>query len=163
MSKQVPVHFGGFARRPEPTSVSAQVARNLGLSSHAAVTSPRGDVKAAVARALSGMDALAEGETAEFAMLAPGDLIEQAVDALSALGAGPDYEPKELATALLPALSALGRAHGGADDDDNDAAAHGDDDGATRGRHGDPAQEEMARRCIVEGHAGVVVSHIRTR
>src|SRR5271156_2278798 len=107
MSKHVPVHFGGFGRRPEPTSVSAQVARMLGLSSHTQVTSPRGDVKAAVARALSDMDKLAEGQTAEFAMLAPGDLIQQSIDALSALGE--EFGTDALAAALMPALCLLCR------------------------------------------------------
>jgi hypothetical protein len=76
--------------------------------------------------------------------------------------------------ALLPAICALGRAHAGADEDDENAAAHGDGDDertpadrrrkyAQIERGADLEQAELARRCIPERFSGRVVSHIRTR
>lgn len=167
MNKSTPMHFGGFGRRPEPTG-NALIARNMNLSAHTQVRS-RGDiVRAALARATSDMDALGEGDVAHFAMAAPGDLIEKSIEALSALGA--DFEPGELSMALLPALSALGRAV--AQSADDDAAAQGTQGTTPRERRErgpeierrvDADLADLTRKCIPEGFAGVVVSHVRAR
>ena len=155
-------------RRPEPTSVAAQVAQRLGLTRHATASSPRGDADKGWATMMDRLSDLSGDDQADYSMAAPGALIEQSVERLNALGA--DFEPEALAAALLPSLVALGRCHHAGGDDDDEAAAQSDESTparrrakyATRERHVDDVEQaELQRRCIPEGMSGHVVSHIR--
>ncbi len=114
------------------------------------------------------LSALSGDDQADYSTAAPGALIEQSVERLNALGA--DFEPEALAAALLPGLVALGRRHHAGAGDDDDAAAQNDESTparrrakyATREHHVDDVEQaELQRRCIVEGHSGHVVTHIR--
>ncbi len=158
-------HFAGIFRQPEPTTEAETVDRAFRLSAHTATRSPRGDAGAGWTTMLDSLSDLSGDDQATFAMASPADLFKQSAERLNALGADP--EAKEVADAILPALVGLGRCHhdAGADDEDDDERTPADRRRkyAKIERGGDLEQEEMQRRCIVEGHSGRVVSHIRTR